>query len=122
MAHACTASILCYCQWHRICKLAHYVDRRKRHVRALLTFYYCMYIHHLGLWKSNLDSHDRWIYNIAVRSGIFKLFRRWMLTNTPADKRVFLILIAYSFSAVLEGELLFFSSRCMLHKRDETLD
>ncbi|KAJ8663825.1 hypothetical protein O0I10_000099 [Lichtheimia ornata] len=44
-----------------------------------------------------------WIYNIAVRSGIFKLFRRWMLTNTPADKRVFLILIAYSFSAVLEG-------------------
>lgn len=30
-----------------------------------------------------------------------------MLTNTPADKRVFLILIAYSFSAVLEGK--FFS-------------
>ncbi|KAI7878868.1 lactate permease [Lichtheimia hyalospora FSU 10163] len=44
-----------------------------------------------------------WIYNISVRSGIFKLFRRWMLTNTPADKRVFLILIAYAFSAVLEG-------------------
>ncbi|KAI9316721.1 lactate permease [Dichotomocladium elegans] len=47
--------------------------------------------------------HAMLVYNVAVRSGVFTIFRRWMLTNTPADKRVFLLLVAFSFCAVLEG-------------------
>ncbi|CAO3672020.1 unnamed protein product [Umbelopsis ramanniana] len=43
------------------------------------------------------------IYNIAVRSGKFELFRRWMISNTPADKRILLLIIGYSFGALLEG-------------------
>ncbi|KAI8144896.1 lactate permease [Fennellomyces sp. T-0311] len=42
-------------------------------------------------------------YNVAVRSGIFDLYRRWMLTNAPPDRRVYLVLIAFSFCAILEG-------------------
>ncbi|KAI8394156.1 lactate permease [Radiomyces spectabilis] len=44
-----------------------------------------------------------YIYNITVRSGIFDLFRRWMLTYTPPDKRIILLIIGYSFGALLEG-------------------
>ncbi|KAH8549432.1 lactate permease, partial [Umbelopsis sp. PMI_123] len=43
------------------------------------------------------------IYNVAVRSGKFELFRRWMISNTPADKRILLLIIGYSFGALLEG-------------------
>ncbi|KAG0172595.1 hypothetical protein DFQ30_010121 [Apophysomyces sp. BC1015] len=43
------------------------------------------------------------IYNTAVRSGIFDLFRRWMITNTPPDTRIILLIIGYSFGALLEG-------------------
>ncbi|KAG2218947.1 hypothetical protein INT45_004639 [Circinella minor] len=43
------------------------------------------------------------VYNLAVRSGIFDIFRRWMLTNAPPDRRVYLVLIAFSFCAILEG-------------------
>ncbi|KAI9498349.1 lactate permease [Zychaea mexicana] len=43
------------------------------------------------------------VYNTAVHSGIFDIFRRWMLTNAPPDRRVFLVLIAFSFCAILEG-------------------
>ncbi|KAI9277127.1 lactate permease [Phascolomyces articulosus] len=43
------------------------------------------------------------VYNVAVRSGIFDIFRRWMLTNAPPDRRVYLVLIAFSFCAILEG-------------------
>ncbi|KAI9284591.1 lactate permease [Umbelopsis sp. AD052] len=43
------------------------------------------------------------IYNIAVRSGKFELFRRWMISNTPPDKRILLLIIGYSFGALLEG-------------------
>ncbi|KAG2223057.1 hypothetical protein INT45_008258 [Circinella minor] len=43
------------------------------------------------------------IYNLSVRSGIFDVYRRWMLTNAPPDRRVYLILIAFSFCAILEG-------------------
>jgi lactate permease len=28
-----------------------------------------------------------WLYNLAVRSGKFELFRRWMVYNVPPDKR-----------------------------------
>jgi L-lactate transport len=44
-----------------------------------------------------------WLYNIAVRSGKFELFRRWMVYNVPADKRVLMLLIGFSFGALLEG-------------------
>lgn len=46
---------------------------------------------------------NRFIYNVAVRSGKFDLFRRWMISNTPADKRIMLLIIGYSFGALLEG-------------------
>jgi L-lactate transport len=44
-----------------------------------------------------------WLYNVTVRSGKFDLFRRWMIFNVPPDKRIFLLLIAFSFGALLEG-------------------
>ncbi|CEI87443.1 Putative Lactate permease [Rhizopus microsporus] len=43
------------------------------------------------------------IYNTAVYSGIFEYFRRWMLTYTPPDKRIILLIVGYSFGALLEG-------------------
>src|SRR5260370_4141046 len=44
-----------------------------------------------------------WLYNIAVRSGKFELFRRWIVYNVPADKRILLILIGFCFGALMEG-------------------
>jgi lactate permease len=44
-----------------------------------------------------------WLYNIAVRSGKFELFRRWMIFNVPADRRVLLLVIGFSFGALMEG-------------------
>ncbi len=44
-----------------------------------------------------------WLYNIAVRSGKFELFRRWMVYNVPPDKRILLILIGFCFGALMEG-------------------
>ncbi|KAI7897404.1 lactate permease [Mucor mucedo] len=44
-----------------------------------------------------------YIYNLAVQSGIFEYFRRWLLTYTPPDKRIILLIIGYSFGALLEG-------------------
>lgn len=49
--------------------------------------------------------NGRFIYNIAVRSGIFDIFRRWMVTNTPPDMRVLLIVIGFCFGALLEGTI-----------------
>ncbi|KAI9270354.1 lactate permease [Phascolomyces articulosus] len=43
------------------------------------------------------------IYNISVRSGVFDIFRRWIVTNTPPDMRVLLLVIGYAFGALLEG-------------------
>ncbi|RCH97378.1 hypothetical protein CU098_010982, partial [Rhizopus stolonifer] len=43
------------------------------------------------------------IYNTAVESGVFSYFRRWILTYTPPDKRIILLIIGYSFGALLEG-------------------
>lgn len=45
----------------------------------------------------------RFIYNTAVISGIFDLFRRWMITNIPADQRVALLIVGFAFGALLEG-------------------
>jgi L-lactate transport len=44
-----------------------------------------------------------WLYNIAVRSGKFELFRRWMVYNVPADRRILLIVIGFCFGALMEG-------------------
>ncbi len=44
-----------------------------------------------------------WLYNITVHSGKFELFRRWMVYNVPADKRILLILIGFCFGALMEG-------------------
>ncbi len=44
-----------------------------------------------------------WLYNITVRSGKFDLFRRWMIHNVPADKRILMIIIGFSFGALMEG-------------------
>src|SRR5437588_9967147 len=44
-----------------------------------------------------------WLYNIAVRSGKFELFRRWMVYNVPADKRILLLVIGFCFGALMEG-------------------
>ncbi|KAI8885399.1 lactate permease [Backusella circina FSU 941] len=47
--------------------------------------------------------NSMYVYNITVHSGLFLLFRQWMLTNTPSDKRVLLIIIGFCFGALLEG-------------------
>jgi len=44
-----------------------------------------------------------WLYNIAVRSGKFELFRRWMIYNVPPDKRILMLIIGFSFGALMEG-------------------
>lgn len=44
------------------------------------------------------------MYNIAVRSGAFDIFRRWIVTNTPPDQRVLLLVIGFAFGALLEGK------------------
>jgi lactate permease len=43
------------------------------------------------------------LYNIAQRSGRFEAFRMWMLDNLPNDRRVILVVIGFSFGALLEG-------------------
>lgn len=44
-----------------------------------------------------------WLYNVSVRTGKFDLFRRWMIHNVPADKRILMLIIGFSFGALLEG-------------------
>ncbi len=44
-----------------------------------------------------------WLYNITVRSGKFDLFRRWMIFNVPPDKRILLLIVGFSFGALMEG-------------------
>lgn len=43
------------------------------------------------------------LYNVAVQSGRFDAFRRWILEHLPNDRRIVLIVIGYSFGALLEG-------------------
>ncbi|MDQ2886850.1 MAG: L-lactate permease [Chloroflexota bacterium] len=44
-----------------------------------------------------------WLYNVAVRSGKFELFRRWMIYNVPPDKRILMLIVGFSFGALMEG-------------------
>jgi lactate permease len=43
------------------------------------------------------------LYNIAVTSGRFDAFREWLIAHLPNDRRVLLIVIGFSFGALLEG-------------------
>ncbi|PLZ02540.1 lactate permease [Burkholderia sp. WAC0059] len=43
------------------------------------------------------------LYNIALRSGRFEAFRTWLLDNLPNDRRIVLVVIGFSFGALLEG-------------------
>jgi lactate permease len=43
------------------------------------------------------------LYNIAVTSGRFDLFRNWVLNHLPNDRRVILVVVGYCFGALLEG-------------------
>jgi lactate permease len=43
------------------------------------------------------------LYNVAVRSGRFELFRAWLIANLPDDRRIILVVIGFCFGALLEG-------------------
>src|ERR1044071_6105794 len=43
------------------------------------------------------------LYNVAVQSGRFDAFRRWVLEHLPNDRRIVLIVIGYGFGSLLEG-------------------
>ncbi|OZJ03229.1 hypothetical protein BZG36_03441 [Bifiguratus adelaidae] len=43
------------------------------------------------------------VYNLSVHSGLFDSFRRWMIWYTPSDRRILLLIIGFSFGALLEG-------------------
>jgi lactate permease len=43
------------------------------------------------------------LYNVAVQSGRFDAFRRWILKHLPNDRRIVLIVVGYGFGALLEG-------------------
>ncbi|SAL76014.1 L-lactate transporter [Caballeronia arvi] len=43
------------------------------------------------------------LYNVAQRSGRFEAFRQWMVDNLPNDRRIVLVVIGFSFGALLEG-------------------
>ncbi|SCC94760.1 Glycolate permease GlcA [Thiomonas sp. X19] len=43
------------------------------------------------------------LYNVAVQSGRFEQFRQWMLDHLPDDRRLVLLVVAFSFGCLLEG-------------------
>jgi lactate permease len=43
------------------------------------------------------------LYNVAVKSGRFEAFRKWVITHLPNDRRVVLVVIGFCFGALLEG-------------------
>ena len=43
------------------------------------------------------------LYNLAVVSGSFESFRSWIIKHLPNDRRIVLVVIGFSFSALLEG-------------------
>jgi lactate permease len=43
------------------------------------------------------------LYNITVQSGRFALFRDWITSHLPNDRRIVLIVIGFCFGALLEG-------------------
>jgi lactate permease len=43
------------------------------------------------------------LYNIAVRSGRFDAFLRWITIHIPNDRRIILVVVGFCFGALLEG-------------------
>jgi lactate permease len=43
------------------------------------------------------------LYNVAVLSGRFDAFRRWVIAHLPSDRRIILVVIGYCFGSLLEG-------------------
>ncbi len=43
------------------------------------------------------------LYNVAVASGRFDSFRRWLVDHMPNDRRVVLVVVGFCFGALLEG-------------------
>jgi len=43
------------------------------------------------------------LYNLSVKSGRFDEFRQWMLLHLPDDRRLILLVVAFSFGCLLEG-------------------
>ncbi|HTH98640.1 MAG TPA: L-lactate permease [Stellaceae bacterium] len=43
------------------------------------------------------------LYNIALATGRFDAFRRWILEHMPNDRRIVLVVIGFCFGALLEG-------------------
>jgi lactate permease len=43
------------------------------------------------------------LYNIAVLSGRFDAFRRWVMAHLPNDRRIMLVVIGFCFGSLLEG-------------------
>jgi lactate permease len=43
------------------------------------------------------------LYNVAQRSGRFEAFRLWMVEHLPNDRRIVLVVVGFSFGALLEG-------------------
>ena len=43
------------------------------------------------------------LYNVSVGTGRFELFRRWILQHLPDDRRLVLLVVAFSFGCLLEG-------------------
>jgi len=43
------------------------------------------------------------LYNVAVKTGRFDQFRQWMLDHLPDDRRLVLLVVAFSFGCLLEG-------------------
>lgn len=44
-----------------------------------------------------------WLYNVSQRTGAFEQFRRWMYHYATADRRIQVLIIAFSFGALMEG-------------------
>lgn len=44
-----------------------------------------------------------WLYNLSQRTGSFDQFRRWMYHYATADRRIQVLIIAFSFGALMEG-------------------
>ncbi|KPV43450.1 lactate permease [Alicyclobacillus ferrooxydans] len=44
-----------------------------------------------------------WLYNLSQRTGAFDQFRRWMYHYATSDRRIQVLMIAFSFGALMEG-------------------
>ncbi|WDL96132.1 L-lactate permease [Alicyclobacillus sp. ALC3] len=44
-----------------------------------------------------------WLYNLSQRTGAFEQFKRWMYRYATTDRRIQVLIIAFSFGALMEG-------------------